>query len=716
MKITKIYGHGIIVPSTINEETREVDVVFATETPVFQRSVVEGGEDFMEVLRCSDENVRMDRINNGLPVIDSHNTKSIFSQIGRSAGVWFSEEKEAWSRIQFSRQDKVNGLFQDIKDGIIQNISVGYNVFKYERQDNGENELPTYYAIDWMPTEISFTPVQADINSRVRNSLETNDLEIIDNKSINDKNRQSMIKVTCPKCEYVFEVWNASEYTCPNCHAAVSVTDVNEETTVEAVAEAVVDGEVKKTTTETTVTENTETETTSQSASNDVSEDAKRSLSSSTGKPATSIEAIRSKATADEQKRFDAILTSSRAAKLEDSFAIELFRGGKSVENCRHQIIVKASERNGKPVNPTHNARVLGDALEVKRELAVDAILGRSLPHRFTTKDDNPFRGLGYAGIARVLFDERGIITRGKLDSEIATMVFSQRAYGTSDLPLLMESVINKVLRGDYQFTPEQWQKIARKKLVPDYRPQPFYQFETENGMKEIPEGGEIPFTTIKEGKQTIQIKDYGEGFKMTRQAIINDDLDVFAQIPDRFMRDREEMQGDKMWGMIIDNIKMYDGNNLFSSEHANLVTGATSAFGEVGLKNALLIFRGQKALGGKRRINVEPKFLIVPPELEIAARKQLTAIMASTTSDVNVFQNAYELIVERRLKDPDAWYLAADPSSIEGLYYAYLEGEEGVRAEREEKFNTDTINYGVRCNFGNAAIDWRGFVKMTGK
>ena len=676
-QLPKQYNRALIVPETLNIDTREVDVTFATETPCFRFG---WSEDYNEVLSCQPSAVRMERINKGLPVLNSHDSWSLKSQIGRTTKVWFTD-KTICARVLLSKRPEVETLLQDIKDGIIRDISVGYRVYKFEREPAAEGAIPTYIAIDWMPNEISFVSVPADTNCGVRSDkTETNAVQLINNHNI--KSEQMKVKVNCPECGHTFETDKAEKYTCPECEAEFDASDDDD----------------------------TKTDT-----------KGKKSLTNNDCPPpvVVDVEAIRSQVTTEEQKRLDAILTSTRAAKLDDTIAIELYKSKRPIDECRHEIILKAaadSPFNANPVNGHHNANVGLEGIEKKREAAIDAILARNLPDRFKVKKDNPFIGMRYVVIARELFEERGVSTRGKSDSQVAEMVFSQRAYGTSDLPLLMENVMNKILRGDYQFMPEHWTKISRKKLVPDYRPAPFYQFETLNGMQPIAEGGEIKYTKMIESKQTIQVKDYGEGFKMTRQSIINDDLDVFAEIPDRFMMDREEMQGDNVWGLIIDNVKMDDQKTLFHADHKNLITGANSTLTETGLKNSLQKFREQKGLGDKRRINVEPKYLIVPPALEVTARKLLTAITASTVADVNVFQNAYEIIVERRLTDDDAWYLIADPARLACLFYAYLEGEEGIRAERKEDFNTDTINYGVRCNFGVAAIDWRGIVKNTGR
>ena len=701
-KANKFYNRALIVPDTLNDEKREVEVIFATETPVFRWG---WDEDYNEVLVCDKSNVRMDRINKGLPVLDGHDFSSIFKQIGRTVDVRF-ENNQGIARIALS--ERCDDLYKDIRDGIIKDVSVGYRVFKFDREPIVDGEkYPTYRATDWEPYEISLTPVPADPNSGVRNDSDKNEVQIVDKFSSNKK-RNPMITVVCPECGAEFDVASAGEHTCTNCGAVLDFSDS------EAVEVEVVEtGDEGERTVKKTVTRAKNLKTVKKRSKTPP----KTPPTTPPTTPPVDIEAIRSQANADGQRRLDAILVSTRKAKLDDAYAIELFKSEKPLEECRQAIIDKWAAKDTPTPNGTHTAKVEKDAIDGQRQLAAEAIAGRAIPSKFAkdVKADNPFRGRSIPSVLRSLMNARGMNTNSMSDVEVVNLAFQQRAYSTSDLPLLMEDVMNKILRGDYTFAPEHWKTIARQKLVPDYREQPFYQFETENGIKEIPEGGEIPYTRMIEAKQTIRIKDYGEGFKLTRQAIINDDLDVFSRIPERFVKDHDEFCGDMVWNMIINNIMMFDGKPLFDNSHLNVVTGAGSVFGETGLTSALQIFRGQKALGGKRRINIEPRYLIVPTELEIPARKQLTAIMASTTADVNVFQNAFELIVERRLTDPNAWYLMADPASVDGLYYANLQGEEGLRANREEKFNTDTIDYAVRFNFGTAAIDWRGIVKMTG-
>ncbi|MDR0542463.1 MAG: Mu-like prophage major head subunit gpT family protein [Dysgonamonadaceae bacterium] len=668
--ISKMFGRALVIPESVNAENREVEVVFATETPVFRFG---WEEDYNEVLVCENSAIRTTRIEKGLPVLDTHNCWTLNAQLGKTVEVWVNDKREACAKIRFSKRAQVEEIFQDIADGIISEISVGYRVYKYEKTNIQDGNIPTYRAVDWEPNEISFVPVPADINcgTRIGNRSQEpeNHVEII----VKSQNSKKIMGKTKKRTDY--EVVDNP------------VKKGDEITIDDVVYIAQEDGEVGDTI--------------------QVELKEERNLD---------VNAIRTAATQEQRNRLDAILTSVRAAKLTDTYAIELYQSSKTIEECRQEIITKIVASQTTPVNGQHTAGVGVEGIEKKRAGIQEAILHRVYPSVFKLTDGkNEYRGMTLVEMGKELLTERGVSVRGLDKVSIANMVFS-RAHSSSDFPILFENAIDKMLRADYNFAPEFWNMIARQTSVTDFRAKNLYQVESENGMEEVAEGAEIKYTTLKEGKSSIRVKSFAEGIKFTRQAFINDDLNALSIIPSRFVKDWDEKRGDLVWGLITDNVKMPDDKFLFSADHKNLLTGADSGLSEKSLTAAQLLFKKQTALDGKRRIRVIPQLLVVPPELEVPARKLLTAITASTTSDVNVFTNAFTIIVEPRLTDPDAWYMLADPNAIDGLYYAYLEGNETLRVNNEDDFNTDSMKYAVRGDFGTAVVDYRGAVKSNGK
>ena len=639
--IEKQFGRVLVQPATLDKENRTVDVVFATETPV---SRFGWEEDYDEVLICDPSAVRMERINKGLPVVDSHKTFSVFSQLGKTMKVWFDKSKrQMWATIKFSTRAEVEGIFKDIEDGIISEISVGYRVYKFEREAPTDGKNPVYRAVDWMPVELSFCSVPADINSGTRNAGEKNEVVIINNNNMEEQNN-------------------------------------NNATLTEGGATRTHEGTPQP-------------------------------------QPAPDIEQVRADATKAERRRLEEILTSVRAANLPDTYAIELHISAKSLDACRQAILEKVIAAQTPPPAGAHTAGVGKEAIEAKRAGVESAILHRINPAVFKLDDNaRQYRGMTLIEIGKDLLTERGVNVRELDKTAVSEMLFGHRAHTTSDFPLLLENVANKMLLGDYQFAAEYWPLISRQTTVSDFREKGFYRVESENGMKEVAEGGAINYTTLSEGKESIRIKSFGEGIKFTRQALINDDLSAFSLIPQRFVKDWDELRSQMIWDLIIKNVKLSDGKALYSTDHNNLITGANSALSEEGLAAAMVKFKRQTGLDGKRPIRAIPKYLIVPPELEVAAKKLVTAITASNTKDVNVFTNAFSIIIEQRLTSATEWYLMADPAALPCFYYAYLDGSEALRVKTTEDFDTDSIKYAVRGEFGAAAVDFRGTVKSAGK
>ena len=140
----------------------------------------------------------------------------------------------------------------------------------------------------------------------------------------------------------------------------------------------------------------------------------------------------------------------------------------------------------------------------------------------------------------------------------------------------------------------------------------------------------------------------------------------------------------------------------------------ATEDFSEISEKvsAARLAMRRQTGPGGGM-IVVEPRTVLVPPELETSTQKTLTAIQAMQTADVNPL-SFLTLAVESRLTDTARWYLWSD--SIVSLEYAYLSGAPGPQTESRSGWEVDGLEVKLRLDFGAGFTDHRGVYSNAGK
>lgn len=156
---------AMLQPSTYDETNRTIDVTFATDTPVL-RYDWSAGENYNEILSFDNGAVRLQRLNEGAPVLDSHASYGIENQLGVVMNARIENGKGV-ATLKFSEREEIAGVVKDILSGIIRNVSVGYRVFAYEVTEK-EGQTTIKRATDWEPFEISMVPIPADFNSHVR--------------------------------------------------------------------------------------------------------------------------------------------------------------------------------------------------------------------------------------------------------------------------------------------------------------------------------------------------------------------------------------------------------------------------------------------------------------------------------------------------------------------------------------------------------------------
>lgn len=174
-----------IALNSVNKEKRTANLIWSTGASV-RRYDWEKGRYYNEVLSMDPQHIRMDRINSGAPLLNTHSQWDLSSIMGVVERAWL-ENGIGQSEVRFSEREEVEPYFKDVQSGVIRNVSVGYRVHRYqvEFDKNNPDAIPTYRAIDWEPYEISLVPVPADYKAQVReDKKDFNEVElIIENKT-----------------------------------------------------------------------------------------------------------------------------------------------------------------------------------------------------------------------------------------------------------------------------------------------------------------------------------------------------------------------------------------------------------------------------------------------------------------------------------------------------------------------------------------------------
>lgn len=476
------------------------------------------------------------------------------------------------------------------------------------------------------------------------------------------------------------------------------------------------------------------------------------------------------KALTAERKRADEITALASKHKLTNSWLKAQLASGRSVADVTAlaEELVRFREENralelGGNSTDAHGITVLGDNNIDSLEAAVsDAIALRvgepalatdergfilnaadgsvQLSDGFKAKTRaahdraREFRGLPLVEVGRRFLCKLGVKAEGMYPTEVADLLFNRTAlarklgsvmlaHSTSDFPFILANTAGRTLRRAYMEAPRIWPKIARRTTHPNFKTIERVQLGEVPNLSEVPEGLEYGYVTVGEGRVTYRLATYGKRFKITRQAVINDDLDAFSRVPRMMGAAASRKEDQLVIAVIVANPTMPDGIALFHASHNNLNEGGASVPDIQALNDMAAAMGTQQGLTTDADepivLDLEPSILLHPRALEGTVRELLESKVnpATTNNTKNIWEGRLNPVGTGRL-DADsaaAWYLFADNSQVDTFEMCFLEGEAQPVLDSEDEFATDARSWKVRHNAAAAAIDYRGVQRNDG-
>lgn len=662
-----------LAPNSVDNDARTVEVIWSAGARVRRASFF--GEAYDEELSLEPAHVRLERLNAGAPFLKVHEIDTLDAVIGSVVpGSARIENGRGVAQVRISERADVEPIWRDIQAGHIRAVSIGYQVHRFDiSKPDGGREL--WRAVDWTPFEISAVPVGADPAAGFRANGEHHDCVLHRRDAETSEGAPPMTDKTTP---------------------AAPADDTTDTAATEEIT--MPDDKTGATEAQTRAAE-------------------MRSQPKAPKPEAPDTEAIATRARAAERDRVSTIYDLAGRLNLERGFAEDLVKRGVSVDESRRLILDQVAAKSDDTRTFPHVSVPLGgrDERITRRDAVANALLHRYSPTLFQLEDAaRQYRGMTLLELARESLGNAGVNTRGLSRDEVATRAL----HSTSDFPEILSAVTNKTLRQAYEAYPRTFMLFCRQVLATDFKAMHRVQLGEAPQLLEVGESGEFKRGTLGESKESYKVKTYGRVVAITRQTLINDDLDAFTRIPAMYGNSIAQLESDVVWGIITANPAMVDGNALFHTTHKNLAgTGAALDVGSVGAARAAMA--KQTGLDKKTVLNVRPAFLIVPASLELKA-EQLVAqnlVPAATSSVVPQSIRTLAPISEPRLDaaSETAWYLAASPNQIDTIEYAYLEGQQGAYIETRNGFDVDGVEIKCRLDFGAKAIDWRGLYKNPG-
>ncbi len=314
-----------------------------------------------------------------------------------------------------------------------------------------------------------------------------------------------------------------------------------------------------------------------------------------------------------------------------------------------------------------------------------------------------------------------------------------REALTTSDFPLLFGDVLQRQMLANYAVAPAVWKAFTKLSTNKDFRASSRFAIAGgDDALDLVAEKGEYLASPRTETRYQLTVQKYGRQFDISWESLINDDLGALGDTPARFAAASTRMEHRVVSALYTHNVV------LATAGRGNLsINPLTIANLETGIE-----WFGARTDANGEAIPTRPKYLVVPPALEMTARQILSSAtkmwVEGTGANPTVWpttnvipEMGLQLIIDPYITILDvaagnplsavgAWYLFTDPRELAVLEAAHLTGHENpeIAMKASDKvtvgggpinalsgdFATDNVFYRVRQVFGAITLDWRGF------
>lgn len=594
--------------------------------------------------------------------------------------------KKYRAKLKFDTDERSELIFQKVQNGSLKGVSVGVQIYKFLKIEEGEEERgfqgPIEIATDWEIYEISLEPTPAIPNVGVGLSLS-------DPEETPSENNQKQ------------EVNDMKTFT---------VTRDGKEVQVK------------------------ESELTSEER---IQLDLDKPPAKTQEPPAKPEGLSAEEALKAEKERQKQIRTICLQAGIEGEDLNKYLDGDFTVEQVQKLALEKlVKERT--PISSTYGGVV--DEADKFRAAATDGIalkVGIKVEKPVPGAED--FRGFSLSqlmqycyqrqhgkafwGSPEELFDH---ITRAgeKQRFEGRPEQFSGPYASSSDFPLILANVANKSMLQAYQEAPTTYQVWCAIGTLKDFKQATGVRLSEANGLLPLGEHGEFEHAQMTESAVRRQLSTKGIKWSLTRKMIINDDLDAFTKMPAAYAQAARRTINRDVYALLCSNPLMDEDNQpLFNLAAHNNLPAAGAAVSVNTLAVGYEAMMTQTDLQGQAYLNIEPRYILLPPSRQTAAVQFLTS--AADPGQLipgipNPYYNKLVPVVDAMLQfgpngSNTAWRLIADQNQSPVIQVDFLNGRDTPIMESQVSFDMLGIEYRMYHDWGVKAIDYRGAFMNTG-
>lgn len=453
--------------------------------------------------------------------------------------------------------------------------------------------------------------------------------------------------------------------------------------------------------------------------------DAKKAPAAPAAAPQVDAEAVR----AAERQRVTEITNLCRKFDVSDEDMKKYISGDTSVDAVRAAIL-DGMMKGSAPLTQGGTAEVGADAQDKFCRAAGDALVMRSgISVEKPADGARELMGMSLRDLAiECLGNEGQNGLNRRSNDELFQMVQRQFYNPTAAFPAILDNAINKAYVEGHKTVAVTFDQWTKKGTLKDFKTADNNYLAGPAGeFLEVPEGGELKHDVFEDKhRPTRKLKTYGRQFTLTRQAFINDDIDLVTRIPAKYAASARKTINKQVYEILVKNPAIYDGTALFSQAHGNLVktgTGITQA----SMQAMIMALQGQLDEFGDACI-IRPATIIVPSGMAFDIYTLFNSPTINTEGNTQAVNPLYRYANQIQvIEDPTInvlcggygntmpWFLLGSKDDTDFIEVDYLNGQEIPTIRRMETAGTLGFVWDIYLDWGISVMDWRGAIKNPG-
>lgn len=285
----------------------------------------------------------------------------------------------------------------------------------------------------------------------------------------------------------------------------------------------------------------------------------------------------------------------------------------------------------------------------------------------------------------------------------------------TSTLATAVKNTVNIMLAADYSKQDRWYEQLVTVEEVDTIDDSTLARLYGLDELPVVEEGAAYTEEQLQDEEETASFVKRGRFVSITMETLMKDKLNVVRTIPRRQANAWYNTLSSLTANVFTLNTAagpvLSDTGALFNA------TAATSAGGHANLLTAALSFAAYSAartamrkqtdqpLGDGRRLQINPRFMLVPEDLEITALqiRNSEQLPGSANNDINPFYQNFDVITVPDWTDVSDWALVGDPGRFPAIFHIFPRGQRVPRLFTADSdvagtmFTNDTIRFKVQ-------------------